>query len=216
MLTRLKTRWFDFAQSHMAADKIEAAWQQFVSGYGADYRAYHNFEHLSEMFRLFDRYRDLVAAPELVEMAIWFHDVVYVIGSQTNESDSAEAAQALLTAAGWAEDRIASVYQLIIDTQHLQPSATADGQLLVDIDLAILGADPDRYGRYEQEIRAEYAAVPWDAYCQGRGAILSRFLDRPRIYEIEQIRQALEPQARTNLQAAIARLTSGMATDPID
>ena len=44
-------------------------------------------------------------------------------------------------------------------TRHAALPAGGDEQLLVDIDLAILGASAARFAEYERQIRAEYAFV---------------------------------------------------------
>ena len=80
-----------------------------------------------------------------------------------------------------------------------------DAHLVIDIDLAILGAAPVRFAEYEQQVRAEYAAVPLEMYKQKRGELLASFLARPAIYGTPELHARLEAQARINLRDAIAR-----------
>jgi predicted metal-dependent HD superfamily phosphohydrolase len=51
-----------------------------------------------------------------------------------------------------------------------------DAKLLLDIDLAILGQDSARFNEYEQQIKQEYAWVADEAFKQGRGQVLTSFL----------------------------------------
>jgi predicted metal-dependent HD superfamily phosphohydrolase len=80
----------------------------------------------------------------------------------------------------------------------------ADEQLLVDIDLAILAADDERFAEYERQIRAEYAFVPEATFVARRRSILAAFLDRERIYSTPRLHDELERPARANLARAIA------------
>eukprot|EP00658_Telonema_sp_P-2_P071093 TRINITY_DN60412_c0_g1_i2.p1 TRINITY_DN60412_c0_g1~~TRINITY_DN60412_c0_g1_i2.p1 ORF type:complete len:151 (-),score=40.29 TRINITY_DN60412_c0_g1_i2:88-540(-) len=47
------------------------------SGYSEPERRYHTLRHLTEMFWHYDCVRDQLESPELVALAIWFHDLVY-------------------------------------------------------------------------------------------------------------------------------------------
>jgi predicted metal-dependent HD superfamily phosphohydrolase len=79
---------------------------------------------------------------------------------------------------------------------------------LVDIDLTILGAGPDDFERFEQQIRREYAHVADIAYRQGRSRVLQTFLSRPQLYNTSAIGELLESRARINLERRIATLSS--------
>jgi predicted metal-dependent HD superfamily phosphohydrolase len=81
-------------------------------------------------------------------------------------------------------------------------------QLLVDIDLSILGAAPERFDEYETQVRAEYRWVPDFMFKPKRREILGEFLARDRIYATPVLRAQLEAHARMNLARSIARLAS--------
>ena len=93
--------------------------------------------------------------------------------------------------------------------RHDAPAALGSSpgaQLLVDIDLSILGSRAERFEHYDQDVRKEYAWVPGLRYQEARAQVLQSFLDRPRLYPGEQAVALLEAQARTNLAAALSRL----------
>ena len=148
--------------------------------------------------------------PDAVEFALWFHDVIYDIGSRNNEEESAriarEAALALGLSKTWA-DRVSG---LILATRHAATPVEADAQLVVDIDLSILGQPWQRFDAYEEEIRTEYAPVIEERgaarFNAGRADILRRFLARPAIYSTEPFREKYEAPARANLRRSIERL----------
>jgi predicted metal-dependent HD superfamily phosphohydrolase len=63
-------------------EKIEAA-------YGEPARAYHTMAHIIACLDTFVAARHLATAPERIELAIWFHDIVYDTRRGDNEDRSA-------------------------------------------------------------------------------------------------------------------------------
>ena len=94
-------------------------------------------------------------------------------------------------------------------TQHAALPSTPDEQLIVDIDLAILGQYDAVYRQFERNVRREYFFVRWPRYVAGRSAVLQGFLDRPHIYGTDYFAQRYEAQARANLQQALSALGQG-------
>ena len=99
---------------------------------------------------------------------------------------------------------------MLLTAGHEVAAGDANGAVLADADLAILGADADRYARYAADVRAEYAHVADDAWRAGRSAVLRRFLDRPRLYVTDRAHAALDASARRNLAAELARRWAGL------
>jgi predicted metal-dependent HD superfamily phosphohydrolase len=186
-------------------DRVQAA---LLARYAEPHRAYHTAQHLKECFAHFDSCRELAKHPGEVAIALWFHDAFYDSHASDNEARSAAWAQEVVVAAGGAQDVGDRIRDLVLATRHLEPVGSGDQALLVDIDLAILGADPDRFDEYESQIRREYSWVPAAAYRATRARILGSFLARPRIFATAWFAERLEARARTNLQRSIARLTS--------
>jgi predicted metal-dependent HD superfamily phosphohydrolase len=58
----------------------------------------HAFEHLSACLIAPDEIRPQATNADVVELARWFHDAMYVPGSTTNERDSANWAAPIATA----------------------------------------------------------------------------------------------------------------------
>jgi predicted metal-dependent HD superfamily phosphohydrolase len=112
----------------------------------------------------------------------------------------------VLRAAGAAPASVDRVRALVLATRHDALPADADAALLVDVDLAILGAAPARFAEYEGQVRAEYAHVPPALFARKRGEILRAFAARPAIYATPALRDELEAAARANLARAIAGL----------
>jgi len=170
------------------------------------HRRYHTLQHLRECLALFAAHRELARHPGEVGLALWFHDAVYDTGRHDNEAASADWARRVLQEAGAAADVVGRVDALILATRHSQVPATSDERLLVDIDLAILGAAPARFAEYERQIRDEYGFVPEAMFREKRAEILRGLLARPALFSTAALAARLEAAARTNLSDAIARL----------
>ena len=168
-------------------------------------RRYHTLQHLAECLAHLEPVRQLAGAPAEVELALWFHDAVYDVRGHDNEARSAAWTRDELLAAGLA-DAAGRVHDLVMATRHAALPETADEALLVDIDLAILGASEERFAQYEAQVRAEYAWVDDAVFRSRRRDVLTGFLARPTIYATAHFRALLEAAARTNLERSIARL----------
>lgn len=178
------------------------AFDVLVAAYTAPERYYHNLEHLTEMFRVIDRLAATVEDPHALHLAVWFHDAVYDSRAKDNEQRSGELAVDLLGPIGVPASAIERVVRMIWATAHAaDPPADRDTRALLDADLVILGASPERYARYAADIRKEYAWVPEPEYRAGRAAVLNRFLALPRIYHAEPLFAEGEERARVNLRA---------------
>ncbi len=181
------------------------------AAYGESHRAYHNLDHvhacLGELDAVFlMRDGDAAVHWDAIAVALWYHDAVYRIGHAANEKDSAAWAQRDLSADGASPDFAERVVQLILATEHQAEPQAGDEQLLVDLDLGILGQPAAVYDRFEQAIRAEYRRVPGFIYRRKRAEILRGFLGRSTIYHTPHLHAAWEQQARANLARAIEAL----------
>lgn len=183
-----------------------ALMQKLTAAYEEPQRKYHTLQHLTACLALLSQYRHVAVEPAEVEAALWFHDAVYDVTAPDNEARSAAWAVEALSAAGVAPARVARVRQHILATRHAALPQGQDQQLLVDIDLAILGADHARFAEYEIQVRAEYAWVPEPLFRQKRAEVLAEFLARDPIYNTAPLRDALERQARENLAGSLQQL----------
>ena len=179
-----------------------------VAAHTAPERHYHNLEHLAEVFKVVERLSATVEDPNALHLAVWFHDAVYDSRAKDNERRSGDLAVDLLGPIGVPSSGIERIVNMIWATAHTdgQPPAVRDTQVLLDADLAILGASEERYARYVADIRKEYAWVPDAAYRAGRAAVLERFLAAPRIYHTPIMFEEGEQRARANLRAELANL----------
>jgi len=180
---------------------------EVIEKYSQPGRAYHNLIHVNELLAEVSKCEELIKEPQKVKLAVWFHDVIYNPGRKDNESQSAEFAKRNLSKLGFLNMFCQDVADLIMDTTHKEKPKTKDGLCLADADLAILGANPDRYMEYARQIREEYSdVVDEESYKKGRSNVMQSFLDRKHIYHTKFFRQIYETRARENIKREIALL----------
>jgi predicted metal-dependent HD superfamily phosphohydrolase len=200
---QLETSW-QRAWDHLGLKAPEGLRERLISAYAEPQRRYHSLQHLRECITHFESAVELAMHPGEVELALWFHDAIYELQAKNNEQRSADWAVEEMTRSGAQAGQTGRVHALIMATCHTAIPGDADQQLLVDIDLAILGADPVRFAEYDAQVKAEYSWVPDAVYGVKRREVLQGFLDRPVIYNTHHFRTRHELQARANLRAAIS------------
>jgi predicted metal-dependent HD superfamily phosphohydrolase len=204
-MNALETSWHD-AWRDLRLPPPDGVLDALLARWAEPHRRYHTTQHLRECLALCGAHRGDAAHPGEVAVALWFHDAIYDTARHDNEAASADWARRVLREAGAADDVVARVQALVLATRHSQVPATPDEGLLVDIDLAILGAEPARFDEYERQIRDEYGFVPEDVFRAKRAAILRGFLERPALFSTAALGARFEARARVNLARAIANL----------
>ena len=183
-------------------EQVRAA---LVAAYAEPQRRYHTLQHLTECLEWFELVREIPKHAAEVELALWFHDAIYDVKGSDNEMRSADWATVELVNAGAAPEVVGRVSALILATRHTVVPTDLDQQVLVDIDLAILGTPEPRFAEYGQQIRDEYAFVPNGLFKHRRRALFLSFLDRPRIYCTSYFHDRLEERARANLRRVVGK-----------
>jgi predicted metal-dependent HD superfamily phosphohydrolase len=205
----LRRKWQALTTS-VAADAAAAdsVWNDLVHRYSEPHRRYHSLSHIAALLRHAEAQRAHIAHPELVDFAIWFHDVIYDTHAKDNERLSAEWARCAMTAMQIDDRHIPCVMACIAatDGHKITLPEIVDMSLFLDIDLSVLGASPDVYQQYSQAIRQEYDWVPLDQYRAGRSQVLQKFLQRPALYFTPTMADQFEQQARVNLASELRSL----------
>jgi predicted metal-dependent HD superfamily phosphohydrolase len=208
MSTRLtQERWQRLMQA-LGMQTASETYRALLDAYAEAHRHYHTARHIDACLRHLDVSKALAASWADIELALWFHDAVYDPYQSGNEERSADWACEFLQGQAADAARTERVRSLILATKHDALAPDPDAQLLVDIDLAILGASEADYDLFEINVREEYQWVPAPLFREKRAEILQSFLDRPQVYNTEFFRERYEIQARSNLRRAISALTS--------
>jgi predicted metal-dependent HD superfamily phosphohydrolase len=205
----LEKNWLEILEPYrVAAGPALALFEELSRTYCGLGRYYHTLPHIRHVLQVVDSLGHKIENGTAVRLAAWYHDIIYDSTAKDNEEKSAELAGQRLKEIRLPAEIIAETTRLILLTrQHTTPDNDANGRVLLDADLAILGASREQYQAYARAIRQEYAWVEDEAYRQGRKKVLESFLTRPRLYCTSELFEALEGPARRNIAAEIATLS---------
>ncbi|MDQ2715345.1 MAG: hypothetical protein M3Z08_10605 [Chloroflexota bacterium] len=186
----------------------QQAFSALITAYASAGRFYHTLNHIQAVLESITSLCTLARDLPALQFAAWFHDSIYDTHAADNEERSADYAEILLKDLGVSSATIDTTKRLIVCTKdHQATPDDSDCHILLDADLAILGASATHYDLYNKAIRREYAWVPEEDYRAGRAAILRHFLQRKQIYWTQPMFGTLEERARQNMQAEIDQLT---------
>jgi predicted metal-dependent HD superfamily phosphohydrolase len=182
---------------------------ELVNAYSSETRFHHGLAHIKLMLEAIAPWENQANNYPAIQLAVWFHDVIYNPKAKDNEEKSADYAAKVLNRLKISPSTIEAVTQMILNTKHHQAEPEdIDSQILLDADLAILGSDESSYRFYAKGIRREYGWLSNEDYRLGRLNVLKKFLQRPRIYFTEPMFQQYEANARKNMLAEIEALCS--------
>lgn len=215
-IPKLRSRWFGLAERN-GLPNAGSVWERLRKGYAEPGRAYHNLAHVAACLAHLDSFAHKARVPagvfDDVELALWFHDLVYDPKRKDNEARSAKSfARGVGKALSAARRRL--IVRLILATRHAEAPKDPVERLIVDIDLAILGSPAKIFDAYERAVRKEYAFVPEEAFRVGRAAVLKHFLARKRMYGTAYFFANLEKVARRNLRRSLKWLSQCCEESP--
>lgn len=186
---------------------IKNLFRQIQSAYSSPGRYYHNLNHIDSLLSLSDQYATSVSDKDLIDFAIFYHDIVYSPSESDNELRSAEVAKNSLTELSVPEEKRAAVVEYIIASKvHAVGANENDTDLawFLDFDMSILGAEWERYLQYSRDVRREYDMYPDLIYNAGRKNFLQQTLSMPFIFHTRQLREKFDRRARENLKRELA------------
>lgn len=176
-------------------------WLEIQTCYTGKNRFYHTLAHLDNMLAQLSAVKGEIDNWPAVLLALYYHDVVYNPLKSDNEEKSADLAATRLASLSVPTEVTETTVRHILATKKHLASTDNDTNLFIDADLCILGADPESYSAYTQNIRKEYAIYPDFVYNPGRKKVLAHFLDMERIFKTPYFFEKYEQQARRNLMS---------------
>ena len=190
----------------VAKPKEREWWRRVETKYTEPNRYYHTLVHIDAMLTLATNHevQDRVA----VDLATIFHDIIYDAvagGGGRNERESAQMFVEFAAETTMTSERVNKVVQWIERTwSHDGAGLDSDGQLFMDFDMSILGAESEAYARYASQVRREYGHVNWLYWRVGRSQFLSASTSK-RVFCTSEF-AALEGKARENARAECLKL----------
>jgi len=207
----LQTRWkclcerLSVKNEHLANN----VYNQIVEEYG--HRLWHNENHLLFCFSELDRYlatKELFnlreAEIDVVEMAIFFHDIYYnvLLLPGNNEFISSEIACGQLKILGIIDSFARYVTNSIVNNTDCEMT-----NVMHDVDYAILGQKFAAVKNYEFLIHAEHCdTYTNEEYNAGRTKFLDNLLSKSRIFYTGFFFDEYEEKARENIRKLLSFL----------
>lgn len=178
---------------------------ELEAGYGEPHRRYHTAWHIAYCLAQFDLASGQMAEPDTVELALWFHDLIYDPFASDNELQSAERFKH--HAGGRMDPQLVDrVYGSIMATVHTHAPSALEQQYTVDIDLSSFGLPPDEFVKDSVNVRNEFPHLTEAEFAERNCRFLQSLMDRPHVYFTEFYRNRHEQAARRNLSERIKKL----------
>ncbi len=207
----LRPKWQQLCKQ-LGVDAAQTAtiYRNLIAQYTGETRHYHDLQHIADVLAVAEALSDEIENAAAVQLAIWFHDVVYETdGNQDNELLSADYAVREMSRVGVSDDLLNTVHALILDTKHQARPETQDGCVIVDADLSTFAVDREQFDRHSADVRREFWHVDPELYCNSRIALLKSMLNRDPLYYTQTMHERYTSMAHANLQHAIEQLERG-------
>ncbi len=182
-----------------APDNSAQIHQRLLDGYHEPQRHYHTLVHVEQCLGMFEQCKSMASNPDALELAVWFHDVIFEAGKPNNEKRSAEL-YLQLSQGVHSEQTRGLVDRLIMATLHDGSSLEDDDAIyMVDIDLSSFGLSWEAFLQDSQNLRRESAELSDAEYYRKKANFQNCLLAKDRFYLSDFFAERLETQARANL-----------------
>lgn len=190
---------------------INELYEDVIKRYSSSNRHYHNINHIYSMTEWLKVFMARIENPNLVFIAIVYHDIIYKTTRSDNEEQSAQYFKKIaLKKLDLKAPEIGYIMDLIRYTKHNFESPENlpnDAKYLLDFDLAVLSSSEEEYRAYCDNIRREFKIYPNFLYKKGRLDFLQNFLNKPKIYLTGEFLFS-EKKVRENMENEIIYLNS--------
>jgi predicted metal-dependent HD superfamily phosphohydrolase len=199
-------------RNHYWLSSRETLFSEIVKRYFEEHRFYHNLEHISDCLDKFDEVKNqgLIKIPDELEMAVFYHDIIYDVNKINNEELSAKLMSAKLQKIGMDKKFVAGVNNLIMDTWKHELGKHPDSGYMVDIDLFVgLGTDWEQFVDNRKKIDKEYR-TKYNEKEKLIGTVMfyNNMLNRKKIFLTDYFNSKYECQARENMKKSIELLAA--------
>lgn len=182
-----------------APDNSAEIHQRLLDGYNEPQRYYHTLAHVEQCLGMFEQCCSMASNPDALELAVWFHDVIFEADKRDNEKRSAEL-YLQLSQGVHSEQTRGLVDRLIMATLHDGRSLEDDDAIyMVDIDLSSFGLSWEAFLQDSQNLRHESAELSDAEYYRKKSNFQNFLLAKDRFYLSDFFAERLETQARANL-----------------
>lgn len=189
-------------RARVGADDV---YKEVKNYYSMPGRYYHTPKHIEHCLTQFDLASDQLENADAVEIAIWFHDLVFEANADDNELQSACRFVELANDSMDAEFKT-TVYDLVMATAPPRIPKTTDQQFMLDIDLSSFGLPWEDMLRDSIAVRQESPQLSDAEFFPGQRAFLESLVKREHFYFTEFFRSRIEETARSNINRYLENL----------
>ncbi len=178
---------------------------ELLEKYSDPKRYYHGILHLVDLFSEFRR--DFFSDPDLVEFALFYHDIEmdFMMQGGVDELNSAKIAQNVVARYLKRDYWYTGVYRFILLTRYPSIPETADEQRFVALDLSILDDNAPAYQRYLRGLRYEYRFLNNNEWRKGRSQFLTSFT-KSEYWKIDSVWQYYKKYSVSNIETELKTL----------
>jgi predicted metal-dependent HD superfamily phosphohydrolase len=180
----------------VSADDI---YEEIHGYYSEPGRHYHTPKHIDHCLIQLDLASAEMEDADAVEVAIWFHDLIFDVRANDNELQSARRFIELANDS-MDGDFKAGVYDLIMTTAPPRLPKTTDQKFMLDIDLSSFGLPWEDMLRDSIAVRQESPQLSDAEFFPGQRAFLESLMSREYFYFTEFFRSRIEDRARSNIE----------------
>ncbi|KAL1130302.1 hypothetical protein AAG570_013240 [Ranatra chinensis] len=213
--SEVRSAW-QHATQHLDRPAADIWWHNLYHNYSRPERVYHNLTHLLDKYLLYRTVEAHITNKTAVCLALFFDYLEYDPKSMENSEKNIERFKTFSSETGINTDSelYVDVIALLrcsgthITEEHKAKDmyGTEDKHYFLDLDVAILGTEPDQYAEYAEKVKQEYHFLPPHLYNSLRLKVLQNFLQIPNIFATKVFRDKFEKQARLNIEIEIHSL----------
>ncbi len=202
---RFTTLWRRCQTDGGSEAEADAVFREVHDYYSESGRHYHTPKHIEHCLVQFDQAASEMDDADAVELAIWFHDLVFDVSAQDNELMSARRFVEL------ADDSMDEgfkirVYDLIMATAAPRVPKSNDQEFMLDIDLSSFGLPWEEMLRDSIAVRKESSRLSDEEFFPGQRAFLESLVSREHFYFTDFFRSRIEETARENIERYLQNL----------
>jgi len=207
-LEELKNIFYIYVQDGVSSSSIamlDECWADLKDLYDKlNLNAYHNVNHIMDCILKLDSIEEIVYGKinlSLFEIAILYHDCIYVPGRTDNETKSSIIATKMMKYFGFEKSKIKYVTNLILGNVN---DMTYEYNVFRDIDYSILGEHGFTYNEYRKSIEAEFLSIyTYQDYIAGRLKFLVDIRKDIKIFKTSILGNVFEYRAKINITEEI-------------
>jgi predicted metal-dependent HD superfamily phosphohydrolase len=203
MIEWIQEQWMQLGRLYCNNEEtLNGYFNSFEEKYSTPGRYYHTIDHITSLLKMSEKYSSRLKNKEVVDLSIFYHDIIYNVLFNNNEDKSAAYAGKQLTALNVPAETVQAVVAFIKATKTHELKEIPlkkDLAYFLDFDISILAAEPAVYHDYITHVRKEYEIYPDDLYKKARNRFLAHCMAKKHIFYTLEFRTEYEEKARQNI-----------------